>query len=193
MIREALLCDNQYSGSVAEAYRYRKRESAGEKNMELKAYTRSDADTILSWSNNERSFFQWTAGVMGDYPITPEEFRFVEALTAFTAYDGKERVGFFTLRRPDGSVDELRIGFVIIDPEKRGKGFGKEMLKLGIRYAFEECGAKTVSLGVFENNPAAYHCYRAAGFEEVKTAEPEEYDVLGEKWKCIEMRIAKAP
>ena len=161
--------------------------------MELRAYTPEDAGTILSWSKDERSFYQWTAGVMGAYPISSEEFRFVENLTAFTAYDGTERVGFFTLRRPDPAVDELRIGFVIIDPGKRGKGFGKEMLKLGIRYAFDECGAKTVSLGVFENNPAAYHCYRAAGFEEIIPEEPEEYDVLGEKWKCIEMRITRVP
>ena len=29
---------------------------------------------------------------------------------------------------------------------------GKEMLKLGLKYAFDVYGAKKVSLGVFENN-----------------------------------------
>lgn len=63
------------------------------------------------------------------------------------------------------------------------------MLSLALKYAFEEYKADEVSLGVFENNEPAYYCYKAAGFEEVVLDEVESYKVLGEEWKCIEMRI----
>ncbi|MGN9075701.1 GNAT family N-acetyltransferase [Lachnospiraceae bacterium HCP1S3_B8] len=41
---------------------------------------------------------------------------------------------------------------VIVDSEKRGQGYGKNMLKLGLKYAKEIFGANKVSLGVFEKN-----------------------------------------
>ncbi|MGN9020243.1 GNAT family N-acetyltransferase [Lachnospiraceae bacterium HCP1S3_C3] len=40
----------------------------------------------------------------------------------------------------------------MVDSEKRGQGYGKNMLKLGLKYAKEIFGANKVSLGVFEKN-----------------------------------------
>jgi RimJ/RimL family protein N-acetyltransferase len=151
--------------------------------IRLRPYKKEDADTIISWSQDERAFYQWSAGVMGDYPITKEEFGFVDSLIAFTAFDEDKTIGFFTLRNPGGNIDELRIGFVILNPELRGHGKGKEMLKLALKYAFEIYGAKRVSLGVFENNEPAYYCYKAAGFEDVAVDEIETYQVLNEEWR----------
>ncbi len=34
---------------------------------------------------------------------------------------------FFTLRSPIEVLDELRFGFVIVDPQKAGQGYDKEM------------------------------------------------------------------
>ena len=157
----------------------------------LRPYKTDDADTILSWCKNERAFYQWSAGIMGKYPITREEFGFVESLMAFTAFDENGIVGFFTLRNPGGKTDELRIGFVIIDPARRGCGTGKEMLLLGLRYAFDIYGAKKVSLGVFENNEPAYYCYKAVGFIDAVPDKTESYPVMGEEWRCKEMIIER--
>ena len=159
--------------------------------IRLRPYKKEDADTIISWSQDERAFYQWSAGVMGDYPITQEELGFVDSLMAFTAFDEDKTVGFFTLRNPGGNIDELRIGFVILNPELRGHGKGKEMLKLALKYAFEIYGAKRVSLGVFENNEPAYYCYKAAGFEDVAVDEIETYQVLNEEWRCKEMAVER--
>lgn len=98
-------------------------------------------------------------------------------------------VGFFTMRRPRESFEELRFGFVIVDPEKCGRGYGKNMLKLGLKYAKEIFGADKVSLGVFENNAPAYYCYKAIGFEDVPQNEIEKYTVMGEEWNCLELEI----
>lgn len=107
----------------------------------------------------------------------------------FTAFDESGLIGFFTLRNPDESLDELRFGFVIINPDKCGNGYGKAMLRLGLKFVFEIYGAKRVSLGVFENNLPAYYCYKAVGFNEVVLNTPETYRVLGEEWKCKELII----
>ena len=128
---------------------------------------------------------------MGDYPITQEEFGFVDSLMAFTVLDEEKITGFFTLRNPGGKIDELRIGFIILDPQQRGCGKGKEMLKLALEYAFELYGAKRVSLGVFENNESAYYCYKAAGFDDAILDVTETYQVLNEEWKCKEMAIER--
>lgn len=157
--------------------------------LRLRPYNPSDASTILSWTKDETTFYQWTAGVMGEYPITEEQFDTVSNLMAFTAIDDNETVGFFTMRRPNESFDELRFGFVIVDPEKRGQGYGKRMLQLGLMYAKDIFCAKKVSLGVFENNEQAYHCYKATGFQDVLLDEVEKYTVLGDEWRCLELEI----
>ena len=157
----------------------------------LRPYKKEDADTILSWSKDEKGFYQWSAGILGKYPITRKEFGFVESLMPFTAFDENGIVGFFTLRNPDGKPDELRIGFVIVDPERRGCGTGKAMLQLGLRYAFDIYGAGKVSLGVFENNEQAYYCYKAAGFKDAVPDEPVAYPVMGEEWISREMIITR--
>lgn len=159
--------------------------------LRLRPYKKEDANTIISWSKDARAFYQWSAGVMEDYPITQEEFGFVDSLMAFTVLDEEKITGFFTLRNPGGKIDELRIGFIILDPQQRGCGKGKEMLKLALEYAFELYGAKRVSLGVFENNESAYYCYKAAGFDDVILDVTETYQVLNEEWKCKEMAIER--
>ncbi len=157
--------------------------------IRIRPYKASDVNTILSWCQDEKTFYQWTAGMLGNYPITENEFRGVESLMPFTAFDEIGIIGFFTLRNPNESLDELRFGFVIVNPKKRGKGYGKAMLQLGLKFVFEIYGAKKASLGVFENNLPAYYCYKAAGFRDVILDTVEKYSVLGEEWKCKELVI----
>ena len=159
--------------------------------LRIRPYRPSDAPVILSWCRDEAAFYQWSAGVLGDYPITQKEFAFVENLMPFTAFDESGVAGFFTLRNPGKTFEELRFGFVILNPEIRGKGYGKQMLKLGMNFAFGCYGAERVSLGVFENNPAAYHCYLSVGFADVTPAEQETYVVMSETWKCRELVLKK--
>ena len=157
--------------------------------LRLRPYKHEDAETMISWCKDEKSFYKWSAGIMGDYPITTEEFKFVDSMMAFTAFDENGPVGFFTLRHPGETLDELRMGFVVVDSKQRGTGKGKEMLKLGLKYAFDVYGAKKVTLGVFENNEPAYYCYKAAGFKDVTLESPEVYNVMDEEWKCLEMAV----
>ncbi len=157
--------------------------------IRIRPYKTADSDEVLSWCQDETTFYRWTAGVLGNYPVTQKEFGFVESLMPFIAFDESGTVGFFTLRNPDESFDELRFGFVIVKPDKRGKGYGKMMLQQGLKFVFELYGARRASLGVFEENLAAYGCYKTVGFRDVVPDVTETYCIQGEEWKCKEMII----
>lgn len=88
--------------------------------LRLKPYNKNDAEIIMSWIKDESDFYKWTAGVLGEYPISEEQFNTVSNLMAFTAIDDNDVVGFFTMRRPNELFNELRFGFVIVDSKNVG-------------------------------------------------------------------------
>ncbi len=142
---------------------------------------------------------QWCADRYKRYPVTSEDMntyydRYIDGQhsRALTMTNGDEIVGYITLRTPAQDSTEQRLGFVIVDDSKRGCGFGKALVSMAVKHAFETLGAIKVSLGVFENNPSAIHCYEAAGFHRVSRPEAESYNCLGETWNCIEMEQYKS-
>lgn len=160
----------------------------------LRIYKTSDATTIASWIKDEFHLRQWSADRFPHYPLTPDDLNayyreFIDGYNsvALTLCEDNEVVGFITLRIPGDDLSERRLGFVIVDDSKRGQGLGKTLVKMAVDYAFRELGASKVTLGVFENNFAAIHCYMAAGFHRISMPKPESYECLGEIWECIEM------
>ena len=165
-------------------------------NLTLRPYMATDAAVITSWLKSEYLTRQWSADRYENYPVTAEDMnayhkQYIDGKTsrALTMVDGNEVVGYITLRQPEGHPDEQRLGFVIVDDSKRGRGLGKALVSMAVDYALNDLGAKTVSLGVFENNSSAIRCYEAAGFQRVALPQPEHYECLGEVWNCIEMKI----
>lgn len=165
--------------------------------LRLRPYKKCDAEKIASWIQGERSFYQWSAGILGEYPFSGEKlkahYQSMEESDSFwvmVAFDEEGPVGQLIMRFPGEDQEELRFGFIVVDASKRGKGYGKEMLKLALQYAFESVKVSKVSLGVFANNPGAYYCYRSAGFQELP--QRETYTILGEEWECIMMEATKS-
>lgn len=93
-------------------------------------------------------------------------------------------VGHFIMRYIHSDNKILRLGWVIVDDALRGKGYGKQMLNTGLKYAFDILGVDKVTIGVFENNDSARKCYEAVGFVESEI-------VAGKPWNIIEMEIKK--
>lgn len=169
--------------------------------LRLRPYEKDDAASIVSWIKDETSFRKWCADRYDTYPIYPRDIQNHYAAMAgsdfffpMTAYDESGIVGHLIIRFTDESKTEARFGFVIVDDAKRGRGYGKEMLRLSIEYTFRMPQVQRITLGVFENNSSAHYCYKAVGFTDVPKKEEVYYPILGSKWKCLEMvmeRLAK--
>ena len=166
--------------------------------LRLRPYQPRDAEAVVSWIGDEAAFRRWSADRFPAYPIGAEDLnRHYEAMAAsdcfyaFTAFDEAGAAGHLIMRFVDEKKTVLRFGFVIVDPKKRGKGYGREMLGLAARYAFDCLKAEEITLGVFENNAPAYRCYRAAGFRDTPAKAPEWYHIGNEDWKCIEMALTR--
>lgn len=164
--------------------------------MKLRTFEEQDAKIIASWIRDEVAFRKWSADRYESYPVRGEDINKQYAghensdtFFPVTAVDETGVVGHMIMRFTDEGRKELRFGFVIVDDTKRGIGYGKQMLNLAIRYGVETFGVRKITLGVFENNPSAYYCYKAVGFKDVQMDEAEYYHVCGEDWKCMELAL----
>ncbi|MBQ7668317.1 MAG: GNAT family N-acetyltransferase [Clostridia bacterium] len=158
--------------------------------MKFRSYKDSDAEEILSWVRDEREFRLWSSSKYPAYPIFPEEMSnsYLEKKVNFyplVLEDEGKIIGHLTLEKIEGIV---KLGFVIIDSNMRGKGLGKKLVKGAVTYAKEELGAKSVILRVFMNNERALNCYKSAGFN-VTGVERNAYNFHGEAWDRAEMEI----
>ncbi len=164
--------------------------------LRLRPYKPCDARVITQWIKDEYSLHLWGSNKYENYPITPEDMnRYYDkdknndkiwAMTAFE--DNGTIMGHLTMRFPKADdLYHIRLGFVIVDDRQRGKGYGTEMVSLAVSYAFNILKVKKVSLGVFENNPAAIQCYESCGFKKVPQDSPKTRCCMGEEWNCIEM------
>ena len=170
--------------------------------MYLRQYKKEDAKTILSWCQDEKVFRKWASDRYDRYPITEKDMncKYSELngdcsepdnFYPFTACDDNGIVGHFILRYTGGDHRSLRIGFVIVDDKKRGCGYGRQMIRLALEYAFRIAGAERVTIGVFENNEPAYKCYKSAGFRDVQQEQEEICELFGEQWRIKELEADK--
>ena len=168
--------------------------------MELRTYRCTDAEEIVKWITDERAMRKWSAHWYTRFPVTADDMnRLYDRMTneshpvILTAVDGNEIVGHLILRLVDKEKMNVRFGFVIVNNQKRGKGYGRQMLELAAQYSAEKLHARQLSLGVFENNLPAIKCYQAAGFHIVETDDPECFHAYDEEWRCLEMERKVPP
>ena len=158
--------------------------------MKLRPFSIEDAPVILSWIKDKTDFRKWSADRYSSYPPKPEDMLAQYAndiIFPFTAIDDAGKViGHIILRYPDSSKTVIRLGFIIIDNQLRGKGYGKQMLELAIQKAQRDYKVQKITLGVFDNNPSAIRCYESVGFTVTGT---DTYLIDGEQWMGKEMEI----
>ena len=68
-------------------------------------------------------------------------------------------------------------------------GYGTQLLTLALPYAFTIMKVEQVSLGVFEHNITAAHCYERLGFQ--KTGTCTDYHLMGEIWRFHDLTMMK--
>ena len=169
--------------------------------LKLRPYKPQDAETIITWCKDEVAFRKWTSDRYDRYPITELDMnkKYIDNngdcpdsdnFYPMTAFDENDIVGHLIMRFTDDKKTAIRFGFVIVDDSKRGKGYGKEMISLALKYAFDILKVNKVTIGVFENNMQAYSCYKAAGFKDADGGNTV-CEIFGEKWTIRELELKK--
>lgn len=79
----------------------------------------------------------------------------------------------------------LRIGRVIVDPSRRGEGWGRVLMEALLELADTDPAVTVTELGVFDHNVVALGLYRRLGFTRVRETRP--VDVDGETWNVLEL------
>lgn len=191
--RAVIGCGEEISGTAM----YSSFMSERECHMRIRPYIESrDFASVETWIEDEKIHALWCADLI-PYPVTKENFHaFLEknALewtdSAYVATEKSgELIGFFCYS-VNADEDAGFLKLVIVDRNKRGSGYGNEMLKLALRYAFEITGVKTVRLNVFDENAAAKHVYEKVGFRE-DSIDRNVFSFKGELWSRCHMTAAK--
>ena len=165
--------------------------------MKLRKYDPElDFRYLKCWISDEKTHALWCAKRI-PFPLDKISFDNVVNLhyekygdVPFIAEteDG-QAVGFFCCS--SNNEDHMRmLRFVVVDNSLRGRGFGKEMLDMAVRYAFDSDDTEAVMLNVFSVNERAVRCYKKAGFKEVSVT-PAVFSYDNERWDRITMVINK--
>ena len=163
--------------------------------MKLRDFRQEDAPIVASWLRSEEELYKWSADRLNKYPLSGNDIidHYTPQLATgrffpLTAVDDEGKViGHFIIRYPKEDDDRsVRFGFVILNPALRGKGLGKEMLRLGVQYVKDCLQASRIDLGVFENNEAARCCYEAAGF---RIYGRRKYEMPIGTWNCVDLEM----
>ena len=166
--------------------------------MKLRDYCKEDAKEICKWINDEKSLRLWSADRYKNFPITDVDINsnYDECIKNGNFYpkalidDCNNIIGHLILRNPNGNREIVRLGFIIVDDSKRGKGYGRKLVDLAIEFAQKELNAKEINLGVFSNNKSAYNCYESCGFRDI-SIEENAFRYYEENWDIIEMKLIK--
>ena len=165
--------------------------------LNLRPYKSSDYKYIINWISSTRECAKWSADKF-KYPITKETLEKYknkcdkgDDLWIFVAVNENNiPIGHFLFNRVNYNEKSAHLSFVIINPKFRGCGFGKEMMRLAIKYCFEVCSFSKLTLCVFDNNPSAHACYKSVGFKDDKHLD-NAFIFRGEEWGIYEMSITK--
>ena len=165
--------------------------------MRIRPYIpNKDYEYLSKWIDDERTHAFWCANRL-PFPITQKSFHdFLEqnsmewTESAYIATENSgQAVGFFCYSiNTEDNIGFLK--FVIVDKTKRGKGYGKEMLNLALRYAFQITGAKAVQLNVFNENKVAKQCYEKVGFVE-RNIDKNVFEYKDELWDRCNMIVSE--
>lgn len=127
----------------------------------------TDLDVFLNWIPNEEAMVMWS-GPTFSWPL--DRFQLQKYLTNvhrryWTAVDDSTGavVGHGSVLLDD-EARTCRLGFVLVDPGRRGEAFGRKMTRLLTDTAFKTEAVSELTLGVYAHNTHARSLYESLGF-----------------------------
>lgn len=166
------------------------------KRMKIKPYTPSNFNKIKTWVTDERTHALWCGGLIS-YPLNKnnfekalKEFIIKNGESPFVAITNKGKIIGFFCYSINPYTREGKLKFIIISPQFRNKGYGKEMVTLALKHAFCNSSAESVQLNVFLNNGPAKNCYLHVGFS-IRSITKKSFCFNEEMWSKCNMVIKK--
>jgi len=164
-------------------------------NIAFRRFQPSDSDVLISWASSADELLQWS-GPHFSFPLDKEQ------LHAYAKSASKRRQLISGVLEETDTVvahaelnllpehDLGQIRRVIVAPELRGQGIGRELVQWLVRLAFVSLRLNRLELVVFDFNQRARHCYESAGFEEEGRARQARRASDG-YWDLIYMALLK--
>ncbi|RHX79724.1 GNAT family N-acetyltransferase [Leptospira yasudae] len=138
--------------------------------IRLEPFETNDIPLLISWVDTQELLLQFSGPVFR-FPLTEDQllenlravdrkaFRIIET-------SSNERIGYCELASINMEHGSARLSRLLIGkPEFRGKGMGRELVKLLLRICFVDLGLHRVALNVYDFNKAAIACYQNVGFQ----------------------------
>ena len=123
---------------------------------------------ICEWSNEKGEEFQkqWM-GTKVSYPLDLAKIRKLENI--FSIFREEEFLGIIQIIKIEEK--NAHLGRFILNPQKVGRGFGKNALELFVYRIFEDESIDSITLTVFASNITAKKLYEKLGFRIDKVIE----------------------
>ncbi|MDI3213761.1 GNAT family protein [Arthrobacter sp. AL12] len=156
--------------------------------MLLKPTAVDDVDVFLSWVPDKEAMVRWSGPTFSwplnrlqleDYLTDPHRQYWTGIDETTGAVVGHGSMLF------DDEAQSCRLGFIIVDPGRRGEGLGRRLMEQLAATAFKTKSVGEFTLGVYANNSPARSLYESLGF---RGSEVVMRTAVGdEMWEVISM------
>jgi UDP-4-amino-4,6-dideoxy-N-acetyl-beta-L-altrosamine N-acetyltransferase len=142
--------------------------------IKLRPFNKEDLKRLHEWRNDPEIRL---LSMMHPYPVSLQnDESWLDSVIADTSntkivwavenIEDTLLIGYFQFSKINLIHRNASLGIIIGDKKSRGKGLGKEIMILGLKYAFDTLGLNKVSLDVIEINYSAIKLYKEIGFIE---------------------------
>lgn len=125
----------------------------------------NDIDRLMTWFDSAAEVNVW-GGPKFRHPFTAETFRadcHWPEMDSFCLRDATGApIAFGQFYNLNGYMNLARL---VVEPEQRGRGLGRHLVRLLMQVAAEKIGHDTFSLFVYRDNKPALNLYQSLGFE----------------------------
>ena len=158
----------------------------------LRPFSKQDMPSLISWIHSQEELVQF-AGPVFEYPLNWEQMEKHLADSRRQVYaairpDTTETIGVGEIYWD--AEEKPRLCRIIVSPEERGKGFGKQIVLNLLELAFASPAVKQVSLNVYDFNSSAIKCYEQCGFK-TSTDQSRAEGASWQAWKAQHMKVER--
>jgi len=127
----------------------------------LREITRENIDEVLALNvdDNQKSYVSTNAESLA------QAYVYSDTAYPFAVYDDDIIVGFIMMGYYEAK-EYYTLWKLMIDKRYQNRGYGKEALKLGIRFLRERFEVSEIYTGVVPENTTAKNLYKSVGFKE---------------------------